>query len=60
MKIKAGNKINLTKKPDCKNRIISQLDNKANFSKILVFINKIVIAALNKKNTITSDGADVR
>lgn len=50
----------MIKRPDFKNKVIAQSNNKANFLKRPVFLNGVIIKALNKKNITASNKANVR
>lgn len=50
MNIAAGNRVDIIKKPDYKNKVITLFTNRANFLKKLVFLSKI-ITTLNQANT---------
>lgn len=50
MNIAASNRVDMTKKSDYKNKVIILFNNRANFLKKLVFLDKI-ITALNQANT---------
>lgn len=60
MKIEAGNGADITKKPDYGDKIVVWPNDKADFSKRLVFLDKVVVKALNKNHTIAGNRVDVK
>lgn len=57
---RAGNRVNITKKPDCRNNIIVWLDDKADSSKRPVFLDRVVVGVLDKENISASNRVDMR
>lgn len=60
MKTWAGNRANMIKRPDYRNKIIIWPDEKVDFLKRSVFLNKINVGVLNIKNTIFGNKVDVK
>lgn len=60
VKTRASNRVDITKKPDCRNNIIAWLNDKANSSKRPVFLDRVVVGVLDKKNISASNRVDMR
>lgn len=60
IKIKVGNLTDITKRWDYQNKVVTWLNDKTKFSKKPVFLNKVIVRIVNKRNIIAGKGLDVK